>query len=212
MSTKSPEAIEETSLEGRSLEAAIRRACAAGDPSRAAELVIEGYGSEILGYLCARVGDEATARDVFSDFSVELWRGLSKFEWRCSARAWAYTLARNAAVSHHRRERRHVAKRVGASELDRVPWAPATRTPTFLRTPMVNRVRQLREQLAPEERELLSLRIDRGMSFPELAVVLSGSELKGPAQIRREAARWRQRFVAAKRRLEKLARKEGLLS
>ncbi len=190
------------------LERTIREACARGDASAATQAALRGYGAEILGYLCARLGDEAAAREVYSDFSLDLWRGLQGFEWRCSARAWAYTLARNAAHKSLRRRARHAHAPLEA--IDDVAAPTPTRTPTFLRTPVVQEMRALRSELRPDERELLTLRIDRRLSWPELAVVLAGSELEDE-ELRRHTARLRQRFVVTKGRLRKLARKAGLL-
>jgi RNA polymerase sigma-70 factor (ECF subfamily) len=61
--------------------------------------------------------------------------------------------------------------------------------------------------LSPEDRELLVLRVDRGLAWNDLARVLSeeDGELDGPA-ITREAARLRKRFQVLKDRLREMAR------
>lgn len=189
----------------------IRAACEQGDHEAAVQIALRAYGPEILGYLCSRLGDENQAREAYSEFSVDLWRGFERFEWRCSARAWSYTLARNAAHKMLRDGKRRDRGRVPLSRAGELAHKSQTRTPTFLQTPMVREVRALRDKLQPEEQELLALRIDRQMTWPDLAVVLSGGELTGDEEIRKHAARLRQRFVVTKRRLKKLAKEAGLL-
>src|SRR6185503_18093136 len=88
-------------------------ALAAGDVHRAATLLIDAYGSEIYAFLAAQLRSRPNASEVYSAFLEHLWSGIGKFEGRCSARGWAYALARNAAhqfvTSPHRRRDRNRA-------------------------------------------------------------------------------------------------------
>jgi len=59
---------------------------------------------------------------------------------------------------------------------------------------------------------LLMLRVDRGLSWLELAeVMFSGEAALGDEERKTEAARLRKRFQHAKDRLRKLAQEAGLL-
>ena len=75
-----------------------RRAWDDGDLRAVATLALERYGPEILGVLAVQLRSTSDAADVFSLFAEDLWRGLPGFQWRCSLRAWAHRVARNAAV------------------------------------------------------------------------------------------------------------------
>src|SRR5262245_35082234 len=77
-------------------EAQVAQCCQGGDLRRAAELTIECYGPEILGYLTAVLRDPVDAEDVFAQFCADLWTGIPAFRWRSSLRTWAYALARHA--------------------------------------------------------------------------------------------------------------------
>ena len=70
----------------------------------------------------------------------------------------------------------------------------------------------MRDQLSQDERTLLILRIDRGLSWSEVAVVLLGpnGDMDEEA-IGREAAACRKRFERVKARLRKMADAAGLL-
>src|SRR4051812_147528 len=79
------------------LEARMRAECAGGNHTAAASLLIANYGGEILAFLSARLRSPSDGEEVFATFAEKLWIGLPNFEWRCSSKAWAYCLARNAA-------------------------------------------------------------------------------------------------------------------
>ncbi len=120
-------------------------------------------------------------------------------------------MARNAANRFQHRRRR-AARLVHP---DRTPDLAAERRPStapYLRTAMKKRMRELRERVPLEDQSLLGLRIDKGLSWNELAVVFSAEGATvGEAEVLRSAARLRQRFAAIKRRLRTMAEEEGLL-
>jgi RNA polymerase sigma-70 factor (ECF subfamily) len=182
------------------------------DFSGAASMAVRGYGPEIFGFLVATHRSEQDASDVFSDFTENLVRGLPKFAWHCSLRTWAYTIARNASHRHRRDTGRREKRRAGESALDHVADAVRSSTLTMLRTQSRTRLDEIRSSLPPEDRELLVLRLDRDLSWNDLALALhDGDELTGDA-LKTEAARLRKRFQILKERLREMARREGLIS
>jgi RNA polymerase sigma-70 factor (ECF subfamily) len=68
-----------------------------------------------------------------------------------------------------------------------------------------DRLRRLRDRLDPEDRTLLVLRIDKEMSWDDIAAVLSGEG----APVTSVAVR--KRFERLKSRLARMARDEGLI-
>lgn len=203
------------------IEATIRDAHARGAFDEAATALLESYGGEIGGYLAATLRHEDDAAEAFSRFQEDLWRGLPAFDFRASARTWAYVLARNAAhhlrrAPHRRREMPNVLFDTEAQERlhGRLVAEVRASTARFLKTEVKDRVRALREQLTDDERELLILRIDRGLDWSELAAVLSSdAESTGvdEKERARDAAKYRKRFARTKERLRALASAEGLL-
>lgn len=193
----------------------IRAACEADDYGRAATLLIESFGDQVMGYLVNRLGDEADASEVFSMFAEDVWRGLPGFEWRCSARTWTFTLARYAANRYTKQPQQQAQRHVALDDLEGVRELVAEvrdRTLVYLRTVTKTAVQRLREQLDEEDQTLLMLRVDQDLSFRELARVMAGPTASlSEDDLDREAARLRKRFQAAKDRLRKLAEAEGLL-
>ena len=194
-------------------EAGIREAWERGDLEQAATRLMESYGPEVQGFLVAFMSDRAAAREAFSLFARNLWEALPDFEWRCTARGWAYTLARNAARRHVRNEKRLRARHVPMPEglLSEIAAQTRTRTDAYLKTEVKHRMQELRRRLPAEDQQILILRVNRQLSWLEMAVVFSED---GPgtsdAALQREATRLRKRFQLAKDRLRELARQEGL--
>jgi RNA polymerase sigma-70 factor (ECF subfamily) len=191
-------------------EAATLARLAQGDLRGAATVLVRNYGPEIYGYLLARLRDETAANDAFSMFTEDLWRGLPAFERRSSLRVWAYTLARHAAIRHAAAPHRRPARNLPLSDFEALSeLADAARTETlpYLRTEMKSKLAELRERLAPDERELLVLRVDRGLEWVEVAHIL----FAGDAAPETEAARLRKRFQQVKAKVRKLAKEAGLV-
>lgn len=202
------------------LEPRIRAAHEAGDLRVAATLLMEGYGPEIYGFLASRLRDREFTADVFGDFAEDVWRGLKGFQWGCSVRTWAYTVARRAASRGIRGRRRRGARDVPLSHagpLSEIAERVRSETSIQLRTTKQTRMAALREQLPELERELLILRVNRQLAWLEIARIVSEATTEDAlnftdAELQTEAARLRKRFQKAKEKLRQLAEQAGLLT
>ncbi|HZJ61935.1 MAG TPA: sigma-70 family RNA polymerase sigma factor [Kofleriaceae bacterium] len=175
------------------LEVTIRKQFEAGDLHAAATLAIKGYGREVCGYLAAVLADEEQARDVFAETVAELWRDLSRFRWQASLRTWIYTLARHRLAAHLSRRGRQ--RTVPLSEAADVVARPHTTTVSWKRTAVKDTVSRLRSSLSADDQTLLILRVDRAMSWREIAHVIGDAH--EPAL--------RKRYERIKNRLRDLA-------
>ena len=195
-------------------EQRLRELFEAGQLEEVASAMLKSYGPEILNFLGARLRDPVKAHEAFSMFCEDLWVGLPKFAWRCSARTWSYTLARNAATRYasarHNRASHNVALTCPKIFSDLAAQMRTT-TQIYQRTDVKDRFRALRDQLDVEDQTLLMLRVDRGMSWREIALTLSG-DVDLPADIvARESARLRKAFERVKAEVKDMALKDGLL-
>lgn len=204
-----------TDADRERLERDIRSRCAQVDFAGAATAALRGLGPEIYGFLVGFHRSDQDAAEVFSIVTERLWRGLPAFDWACSFRTWAYTVARNASITYQEDAHRHAREHVPlseASEVSRLAEQVRTETAPHLRTETKVRIAALRESLTVDERMLLSLRIDRGLGWEDLVRVLhDGGEPLTDEAMRRESAKMRQRFRSLKSKLAELARREGLL-
>jgi RNA polymerase sigma-70 factor, ECF subfamily len=196
------------------LETQIRGLCDAQQWGPAATAALRGYGPEVLGYLSAMCRTETDAAEVFSSYCEDMWKGLPKFRWQSSFRTWAYTLARHALYRLGRDPQRRRERNLALSDSPEVfELAEQVRTTTMihLRTETKNKFTALREQLEPDDRTLLILRVDRKLAWNEIAAIMADEEEPTPEQLRRGAATLRKRFERAKERLRKLAAEQRLI-
>jgi RNA polymerase sigma-70 factor (ECF subfamily) len=196
-------------------EQLIESACRERDFARAATCAVEAYGPEILSFLVARLRSESDGEEAFGMFAEDLWKGLPQFEFRCSARGYLYTLARNAATRcmsapQKRRQRNHTF--ADSAAVSAVLVRTRSETALHKRTEVKDKVRALRTQLAPEDQMLVTLYVDRRLPWREIAMVMSDSAQPADDDdaLTRESARLRKRFERVKADLKELAQKAGL--
>lgn len=187
------------------LEQRIAAHLAAGAHDQAATVALTGLGPQILGYIHAMLRDEDAAHDVFGQFSEELWKSIGTFRAESSFKTWAYKLVMHAIGRHRRDPYRRRGQAIESGELSAIVQDVRSRTAPFQRTEVKDQIARLRESLDPEDQSLLFLRIDQGLSWNEVAEVVSA---EGTAV---DAATLRKRFERAKQRLRKLAEDAGLL-
>lgn len=193
------------------LERNVRARADAGDHAAAATMAIKGYGPEIYGFLVAMHRNDDEAGDVFSQFSENLWKGLPKFAWQCTLRAWAYTIARNASYRFKKNAKRR--GEVALSEgVEKIAEQVRTQTRSWLKTEQKDRFAALRDTLPPEDQTLLILRVDRGLAWEELARIMLGEEEAASEEdLKKESARLRKRFQLVKEKLVEMGKRAGLI-
>lgn len=186
-------------------EAEVGRLLEAGDLPSAAAAILRGYGPAILSYLAALARDEDRADDAFSQFCEDLWRGLPGFRRDASVRTWAYKLAWHAWLRSERDAFRRHGRPLATEEISRLAAEVRSTTALHLRSEAKDAVARLRGQLTPAEQSLLVLRVDRGLSWSEVAVVMSTPEENLDPQT------VAKRYQRVKTKLRKLAEDAGLL-
>jgi RNA polymerase sigma-70 factor (ECF subfamily) len=185
-------------------EERVRELVAEGDPRGAAVEAIRGLGPEVLRYLRATLRDEADAGDAFSHFAEGLWRGLPSFRGECSLRTWALRLAVNAAANVRNAAWRRRVRRFRTGEASAI--AEEIRASSAARVEReAQGLEKLRRALSMQEQSLLALRVDQGLSWEEIAEVLSVTGRPGSART------LAKRFERVRGRLARMARDQGLV-
>jgi RNA polymerase sigma-70 factor, ECF subfamily len=183
----------------------------AGDFKAVATQALETYGPELYGFLVNTLRSESAGSEVFLQVGEDLWRGLPRFAARASVRTWLYVLARNAATDYQRSPWNARERRASLGVLDDVLARTRSRTAPWLRTEIKEQVRVLRESLSPEDRDILVLRVDRGLPWEDVARVMLGDENADGTVLTREVARLTKRYQLIKEQLRKRAKEIGLL-
>ena len=182
----------------------------AGRLHDAATKAVEGYGPEVLGFLVTLLRDENSANEVFSQTCEDLWKGLERFEGRSSLRTWFYVLARHAAARFRRAPHRRPGRRAGLSEVSDIAERVRSRTQPHLRTEVKDRFAAIRNELPEDDRALLVLRVDRNLSWSEIAHVFS-AEAEPDETVAQVATKLRKRFERLKGEIRERAREAGLV-
>jgi RNA polymerase sigma-70 factor (ECF subfamily) len=192
--------------DGDAAEDRILRSLDAGALGDAATSALRAYGPGIFAYLVAVLRDRQMAEETFADFGEQLWKGIAGFRRECPFRAWAYRIAWCSAVHALRDPYRRRGRRLETREVSEILEPIRTRTARWLETHSKSQLEELRASLEPEERALLILRLDRRLSWREVARALAedGAEPATDAVLRK-------RFERIKERLRALAEARGLI-
>ncbi len=188
---------------GLSLESKAADLVGQGLVKEAATLVIQVLGPEILGYLRAVLRDEDRAGDAFSKFAEGVWRGLVGFRGDSSLRVWCYRIAWNKVAEQRRDPYLLRRERFATSMISRVAGNVFATTAAEVER-RSDALQRLRAQLEPEEQTLLTLRVDRKLTWREVAEVLA---VEGAPV---DEAALRKRFERLKGNLARAAREAGL--
>jgi RNA polymerase sigma-70 factor (ECF subfamily) len=193
------------------VEAEIARLRAAGQLTEVATLAIESYGHEVLHFLEAMLRDHADASDAFAQACEDLWKGLPRFEGRSSMKTWFYTLSRHAALRLRRSS--HRGRFATLSQITAVAERVRSRTRPHLKTEVKDGVAAIRSTLDESDRMLLVLRVDRGMSWNDVARVMANEgDDESDEATARAAARLRKRFQSLKETIRQRAIAAGLVT
>jgi RNA polymerase sigma-70 factor (ECF subfamily) len=182
------------------LEERIARALDAGAVRQACEEAIRGYGHELLGYARALCGDADDADEAFARTCDRLWRGLAGFRRECSFRTWAYRVAWNVVRDLRKEQARRRVRRLATGEASKLVQEIRSSTAAHRRSEVKDRLARLRASLDAEEQSLLTLRLEAGLSWKDVASVMSVDE-----------AALRKRYERLKTKLRRLAAAEGLI-
>jgi len=178
------------------IETRIRVAAVYNDWSVATTLALDAYGDELYGFALSITGSELDAEDVFAHAAEELHGQLPKFRWDCTVRAWGYRLVRHAWL----RQLREPMRRRPLSDTPGLARA-RTITQTFSRPEVKQALDAICNDLGSEDQTLLILRVDRRLTWREIARVMSPVDTATDDAITKRAVTLRKRFDRLKEEL-----------
>jgi len=196
----------------REQESEIRGLCERRAYNEAVELALDLYGEELVRFTRAVVRRPDLAQEVYACVCEKLLRNLPRFRWESSLRMWLFRVARNECMEGLRpRARREypVSQPLPQDAVQR----ERSQTKPWLRTDVKEGFRALREQLSPQERMLLQLKVEQDLSWTDVAEAL-WEEPAPPTReaLEKRAVALRQQFKRLKERLKALAVESGLLT
>jgi RNA polymerase sigma-70 factor (ECF subfamily) len=185
------------------IEERIEQSLRAGALEHAVSEGIRGYGPRIVGYLRTVLRDEDVAQEAFSDFCEHVWSGAPSFRRESSFLTWAYRIAWSAAQRRHAdpfaRRRMTFASTLASRLADEVRSSTSAREKSAL----FDALSSIRETLTPEDQTLLVLRVEQGLAWRDVALVLS-TDAGDVAE-----ATLRKRFERLRARIREALRRRG---
>jgi len=133
------------------------------------EALVRRHESRIYNFCLRLTGHADDALDLMQDVFVGVYRNLHSFRGESQFSSWAFRIAHNKAVDLVRRRR---ASPVLHMSDDRLPEPPcADRGPAeHMQTEQQNQhILQLLQQLNPEQRRVVELKVYQGLTFDEIA-------------------------------------------
>ncbi len=147
------------------------------DDQQAFRQLVERHQERIFGYVMGMVRDRDVANDLFQETFFRAIRAMKKqrgsYEAQGKWLAWVMRIARNAVFDHMRERKKwtdvEMKDAEGDSFWDRLPDAlPAVDEQVDMRR-RIDLMEQCVERLSGEQREVLLLRHEVGMTFREIA-------------------------------------------
>ncbi|MDP2322388.1 MAG: sigma-70 family RNA polymerase sigma factor [Acidobacteriota bacterium] len=154
------------------IDRALARRAATGDREAFATLVTRHQASV---YRLARhiAGTRDEAEDVLQQTFLSAWQSVSGFRGESSVRTWLLTIARNAAVTRRVRVAREPIDATPLDELGiRAGWGGPNPEQLAVAAEQHGRLVAALAGLAPDEREVLTLRDLEGLSGEDVAAML----------------------------------------
>lgn len=94
----------------------VRDLCRSGDAERAFALVVEATQDSLYRFLRHMLRDEESAREVFQDTYLRVFRALSGYRGEASLTTWVLTIGRNLALNRIRGQKRREGRSVPLDE------------------------------------------------------------------------------------------------
>ena len=142
-------------------------ACAKGDREAFRELFLL-YKDRVYSIALHYTGDPATAMDIAQDIFVKLFSSLATFRGESAFETWLFRMVANCCHDRHRKQRRLVAL-----ENSQLPTPQDLATEQAERNQVSRQVQKTVAQLPEELRMTVVLRYTEGLSYEQIAAVLS---------------------------------------
>lgn len=179
--------------EASSFDTEVHDLVTSGESSRAVERLLSRLSSELRAFLHRLLGAVALADEAHDATCAQLSRGLASFRWQCSLRSWSYIVARREAKRCRDRLGRGASLGETLVSAGRASERSREAPGSSLSNDTIDR---LRASLSDDDRDLLVLRIERGLVWREIAAAFLEEHEASEDAIERESARLRMRFRA----------------
>jgi RNA polymerase sigma-70 factor (ECF subfamily) len=187
------------------LEVEVATRLAHADVGGAVAAIVRALGPGLYGYLSAILRNDEDARDVLGDVTEHLLTSLPRFRGECGVKTWTYRIAWRTAMRHRQDPRRQRTTALRSSVAEALVAEVQRSTAAYRRDAAVAWLERVRAELSCADQSLLTLRLDREMSWAEVADVM------GTGDTAADLAALRKRYERIKDRLRRAAERDGIV-
>jgi RNA polymerase sigma-70 factor (ECF subfamily) len=155
------------------------------DDAAALDALLERHWAALCRYVVRTTGSQDAAADVAQEAFCRLWEMRATWRLDGSVRGLLFRLARNAAVSEHRREQ---ARERAAGTYAELTLDPKSAVLPAERAELRDAIEDAVEHLPARRREVFTLRMVDDLSYDEIAEVMGTSRQTVANQLSRALA------------------------
>jgi RNA polymerase sigma-70 factor (ECF subfamily) len=151
----------------------------------ALNLLIQRYIKSIYNFVYRYAKNSRDAEDITQDVFILVWKHIKKFDGQKSFRAWIFTIARNTSLNWIKKKKPVLFSELQtvslqdddpSEELFNIADESIISIEESIDALIRNRhVKDAMETLSPQYQNIISMRIDGGFTFQEIADVLDQS-------------------------------------
>ena len=170
--------------------------------NQAIELTVRLYQSEIFSFLCSVMSNPVDAEEAFGTWAEMLVLSLSRFKIRGSIRTFSYCLARKSIWKVRRWKKMGSWERLQTGFLSNIIDRKSFQTLGNLSVTTEKNLSNL-SQFSEEELTLISLYVDRRMSWQEvMEIMIRSQDHRDSSSVQKEAKRLYEVFTWLKLKLK----------
>ena len=144
-----------------------------GGDNNSLDILVERYLKYIYNFVYKNVGDQASAEDITQEVFIKVWKNIRKFDQKKSFKPWIFQIAKNTSVDFLRKKKAIPFSRFENEKGQNILIENIVAKPLSLLESFDNK-RTLAVALSGltiDERKLINLRHNDGMSFKEISEV-----------------------------------------
>ncbi|WP_153122698.1 RNA polymerase sigma factor SigX [Peribacillus tepidiphilus] len=142
--------------------------------------IYENYHQDLFQFLFYMVKNKETAEDLVQEVYIRVYKSYQRFEGKSSEKTWLYSIARNAAIDHFRKQKSWKQRLLENFDWDKQQVKDDSSIPEeiALQKEQIQWLYKSLDQCTMDQKSVIILRYIQSLSISETAEVLGWTESK----------------------------------
>jgi RNA polymerase sigma-70 factor (ECF subfamily) len=142
--------------------------------------IYENYHQDLFQFLFYMVKNKETAEDLVQEVYIRVYKSYQRFEGKSSEKTWLYSIARNAAIDHFRKQKSWKQRLLENFDWDKQQVKDDSPIPEeiALQKEQIQWLYKSLDQCTMDQKSVIILRYIQSLSISETAEVLGWTESK----------------------------------